>query len=202
MLTELYIRNFAIIDELRLQFHNGFNVLTGETGAGKSIILDAVTLMLGGRADTTFVRSGASEAYVEATFTLSEALKKVIAPVLEAEGLDEDQDDNGDMVLLSRELRLNGRNICRVNGRTVNLSVLREVAEPLIYILGQGEHLSLLQPRSHLPLLDAFAGLQPERAALGKEIAALQEIQTELANLRQNDRMLAQRADMLRFQIE
>ncbi|MAT97593.1 MAG: DNA repair protein RecN [Anaerolineaceae bacterium] len=199
MLTEIYIRNFAIIDELRMQFHNGFNVLTGETGAGKSIILDAVTLMLGGRADTTFVRSGANEAYVEATFALSESLKKIIAPILEAEGLDEEHEDE---VLLSRELRLNGRNICRVNGRTVNLSVLRDVAEPLVDIHGQGEHLSLLQPRSHLPLLDSYAGVQAERAALGKEIAALQEIQHELAELRQNERILAQRADMLRFQIE
>ncbi len=199
MLTEIYIRNFAIIDELRMQFHNGFNVLTGETGAGKSIILDAVTLMLGGRADTTLVRSGASEAYVEATFALSEPLKKIIAPILEAEGLDEEHEDE---VLLSRELRLNGRNICRVNGRTVNLSVLRDVAEPLVDIHGQGEHLSLLQPRSHLPLLDSYAGVQAERAALGKEIAALQEIQHELAELRQNERILAQRADMLRFQIE
>ncbi|MCA9942006.1 MAG: DNA repair protein RecN, partial [Anaerolineales bacterium] len=199
MLTELYIRNFAIIDELRLKFHNGFNVLTGETGAGKSIILDAVTLMLGGRADTTLVRSGAGEAYVEATFTLSDALKKLIAPILEAEGLDEEHEDD---VLLSRELRLNGRNICRVNGRTVNLSVLRDVAEPLIDIHGQGEHLSLLQPRSHLPLLDSYAGAQAERAALGKEITALQEIQHELADLRQNERLLAQRADMLRFQVE
>lgn len=199
MLTELYIRNFAIIDELRLKFHNGFNVLTGETGAGKSIILDAVTLMLGGRADTTFVRAGASEAYVEATFTLSEALKKVVEPILEAEGLDE---EHGDEVLLSRELRLNGRNICRVNGRTVNLSVLRDVAEPLIDIHGQGEHLSLLQPRSHLPLLDSYAGVQTERAALGVEITTLMEVQHELAELRQNERILAQRADMLRFQIE
>ncbi len=199
MLTEIYIRNFAIIDELRMQFHNGFNVLTGETGAGKSIILDAMMLMLGGRADTTFVRSGASEAYVEATFTLSEPLKKFLAPILEAEGLDEEHEDD---VLLSRELRLNGRNICRVNGRTVNLSVLRDVAEPLIDIHGQGEHLSLLHPRSHLPLLDSYAGVQAERAALGKEITALQEIQHELAELRQNERILAQRADMLRFQIE
>ncbi|MCB8928343.1 MAG: DNA repair protein RecN [Ardenticatenaceae bacterium] len=199
MLTELYIRNFAIIDELRLKFHDGFNVLTGETGAGKSIILDAVTLMLGGRADTTFVRAGAGEAYVEATFTLSEALKKVVEPILEAEGLDE---EHGDEVLLSRELRLNGRNICRVNGRTVNLSVLRDVAEPLIDIHGQGEHLSLLHPRSHLPLLDSYAGVQTERAVLGVEIAALMEVQHELADLRQNERILAQRADMLRFQIE
>lgn len=199
MLTELYIRNFAIIDELRLQFHNGFNVLTGETGAGKSIILDAVTLMLGGRADTTLVRAGAGVAYVEAIFTLSEALKKILSPILEAEGLEGEKNDS---VLLSRELRLNGRNICRVNGRTVNLSVLRDVAEPLIDIHGQGEHLSLLQPRSHLPLLDSYAGVQSDRAELAKEITALHEIQRELADLRQNERMLAQRADMLRFQIE
>ncbi len=199
MLTELYIRDFAIIDELRLKFHNGFNVLTGETGAGKSIILDAVTLMLGGRADTTFVRAGATEAYVEATFTLSEPLKKIVGPILDGEGLDEEHEE---YVLLSRELRLNGRNICRVNGRTVNLSVLRDVAEPLIDIHGQGEHLSLLHPRSHLPLLDSYAGVQAERATLGKEIAALMDVQNELADLRQNERMLAQRADMLRFQIE
>ncbi|WP_420644579.1 DNA repair protein RecN [Candidatus Leptofilum sp.] len=199
MLTELYIRNFAIIDELRVKLHKGFNVLTGETGAGKSIILDAVTLMLGGRADTTFVRSGANEAYVEATFRLSPSLKKIVGPILEAEGLDE---EHGQSVFLSRELRLNGRNICRVNGRTVNLSVLRDVAEPLIDIHGQGEHLSLLQPRSHLPLLDSYAGVQAERATLAKEITALMEIESELADLRQNERMLAQRADMLRFQIE
>lgn len=202
MLTELYIRNFAIIDELRLHFHSGFNVLTGETGAGKSIILDAVMLMLGGRADTTLVRSGAGEAYVEATFTLSDALKQIVAPILEAEGLDAEAEEHGDAVLLSRELRLNGRNICRVNGRTVNLSVLRDVAEPLIDIHGQGEHLSLLQPRSHLPLLDSYAGVQVERTALAQEIGALLEIRTELADLRQNERMLAQRADMLRYQIE
>ncbi len=199
MLSELYIRNFAIIDELRLQFNSGFNVLTGETGAGKSIILDAVTLMLGGRADTTLVRAETGEAYVEATFKLTESLKKVLTPILEAEGLDEEE---ANRVLLSRELRLNGRNICRVNGRTVNLSVLRDVAEPLIDIHGQGEHLSLLHPRSHLPLLDSYAGVLSERAALGKEIAALQTIQSELADLRQNERMQAQRADMLRFQIK
>lgn len=198
MLSELYIRNFAIIDDLRLRFNSGFNVLTGETGAGKSIILDAVTLMLGGRADTTFVRAGAGEAYVEATFRLNDGLKRILMPILEAEGLDEEQ---GNRVLLSRELRLNGRNICRVNGRTVNLSVLRDVAEPLIDIHGQGEHLSLLQPRSHLPLLDSYAGVGSERAALEKEITALQEIQHELAELRQNEQMQAQRADMLRFQI-
>ena len=95
MLTELYIRNFAIIDELRLRFDNGFNVLTGETGAGKSIILDAMTLVLGGRADTAMVRSETAEAYVEALFRLTPAVRAAIAPLLAQEGLD-DEDDHLD----------------------------------------------------------------------------------------------------------
>ena len=90
MLSELYIRNFAIIDELRIQFKDGLNVLTGETGAGKSIILDAMTLVLGGRADITMVRAGNQEAYVEATFRLESSMKEDLTPILEAEGLEAD----------------------------------------------------------------------------------------------------------------
>ncbi|MCZ7671564.1 MAG: AAA family ATPase [Chloroflexi bacterium] len=119
MLNELYICDFAIIDELRLQIAPGFNVLTGETGAGKSIILDAVMLVLGGRADTNMVRAGCDKAYVEASFRLSAELQALILPLLEAEGLEEEA---GEELLLARELRLNGRNICRVNGRSVSLS--------------------------------------------------------------------------------
>ena len=200
MLSELTIRNFAIIDELRLQFDPGFNVLTGETGAGKSIILDAVMLVLGGRADTTMVRAEAPEAYVEAAFTLSADLQKVINPLLTAEGLDDE--DAPDTVMLARELRLNGRNICRVNGRTVNLTLLREIAEPLIDIHGQGEHLSLLKPRSHLPLLDSYAGLVSEQRALAKEVVALQKVQRELSELRRDARTIAQRIDILKYQLE
>ena len=92
MLSELYIRNFAIIDELRVRLHPGFNVLTGETGAGKSIILDAVMLVLGGRADTTMVRAGCEEAYVEAVFLLDERLKTAVLPLLAAEGLEGEDD--------------------------------------------------------------------------------------------------------------
>src|SRR5690606_22082732 len=113
MLSELFIRNFAIIDELRLQLHPGFNVLTGETGAGKSIILDAVTLVLGGRADTTAIRAGSDEAFVEAAFRLDSALQEELAPILEAEGLDE---EGAEYITLAREMRANGRTICRVNG--------------------------------------------------------------------------------------
>ena len=198
MLRELYIRNFAIIDELRLQMMPGFNVLTGETGAGKSIILDAVTLVLGGRADTNMVRAGTETAYVEATFALTPELQTAVLPLLEAEGL---EDEAGEEVLLARELRMNGRNICRINGRAVSLSLLREIAEPLIDIHGQGEHLSLLRPRSHLPLLDSYAGLEKERREVAKEVGGLQHMQKELASLRQNERLRAQRTDMLTFQI-
>jgi len=200
MLAELYIRNFAIIDELRLQFDPGFNVLTGETGAGKSIILDAVTLVLGGRADTTMVRAETQEAYVEAMFKLSPELQSAVHPLLTEEGLENEEAE--DILILARELRLNGRNICRINGRTVNLTLLRDIAEPLIDIHGQGEHLSLLKPRSHLPLLDSYAGLAGEQRALAREVAALQKVQRELAELRRDARTIAQRIDILKYQLE
>ncbi len=199
MLNELYIRDFAIIDELRMQIAPGFNVLTGETGAGKSIILDAVTLVLGGRADTNMVRANCEKAYVEAAFTLNEDLQKIILPLLEEEGLEEEADNE---LLLARELRLSGRNICRINGRSVSLSLLRQIAAPLIDIHGQGEHLSLLKPRSHLPLLDSYANVNEERKAFAKQVGALQKVQKELETLQQNERMREQRLDMLQFQIQ
>ncbi|MEM7335311.1 MAG: DNA repair protein RecN [Chloroflexota bacterium] len=199
MLNELYIRNFAIIDELRLKFNKGFNVLTGETGAGKSIILDAVMLVLGGRADTSMVRAENGEAYVEATFALSPKLQKKLMPLLHEEGLD---GQTNDTILVARELRMNGRNICRVNGRAVNLNMLRQVAEPLIDIHGQGEHLSLLKPKSHQPMLDSYAGLVSEQRAVATAVRALQKQQTELNELRQDERQIAQRIDILKFQVE
>ncbi len=199
MLSELFVRNFAIIDELRLQLDPGFNVLTGETGAGKSIILDAVTLVLGGRADSTVIRAGKDEAYVEATFQLDATLQETLRPVLETEGLDE---EGVDYIVLAREMRANGRNICRVNGRTVSLSVLRQVADPLIDIHGQGEHLSLLRPRAHLPLLDAFGGLESERRELAAEVHKLHAIQRELEALRRSSRDMTQRIEMLQFKAQ
>lgn len=199
MLTELTIRNFAIIDELTITFDSGFLVLTGETGAGKSIILDAVMLILGGRADTMMIRAGAQEAYVEAAFRLTPMLHTAVTPILIAEGLEEEESDE---LVLTREVRANGRNICRVNGRNVSVAILRQIAEPLIDIHGQGEHLSLLRPKSHLPLLDNYARLEEERKTVGREVAVLQKIRGELDDLRRNERALAQHADMLRFQIE
>ena len=199
MLSELFIRNFAIIDNLRMQFAPVFNVLTGETGAGKSIILDAVNLVLGGRADSSIVRAGHDKAFVEATFRLNSVLQATLVPLLEAEGLDE---QFGDEILLARELRTNGRNICRINGRTVNVNLLRQISEPLIDIHGQGEHLSLLKPKSHLPLLDSYAKLEKERNAVAVEVHKIHAVHSELIDLRRDERLLAQRIDMLQFQIE
>jgi DNA repair protein RecN (Recombination protein N) len=198
MLTELTIRDFAIIDDLTMSLAPGFTVLTGETGAGKSIILDAVMLLLGGRADTTMVRSGCEAAYVEGLFALPPYLQERVNAQLAAEEVESDDPAH---LLLAREVRLSGRNICRVNGRAVTLNFLRDVAESLVDIHGQGEHLSLLRPRAHLPLLDGYGGLNAERRELGREASALRKLENGLAVLRRDARELAKRQDMLEFQI-
>ncbi|MEW5958945.1 MAG: DNA repair protein RecN, partial [Chloroflexota bacterium] len=196
---ELNIADFAIIDQLTLRFHPGFNALTGETGAGKSIIIDAVTILLGGRADTTFVRAGSEQARIEGGFRLSPALRAMIDPVLEREGLEGDEPDT---LLLGREIRNTGRSYCRVNGRTVNLSILEEVAQPLVDIHGQSEHLSLLQVRQHQRFLDRYAGLDEPRQALAAEVRQLRRARQELNSLLQDQQRLARRVDQLTFQVE
>ena len=199
MLTELNIADFAIIDQLTLNFHPGFNVLTGETGAGKSIIIDAVTMLLGGRADTTFIRAGSEQARVEGVFRLSAYLRANIDPILEREGL---EGDDPDTLILGREIRSTGRNFCRVNGRAVNLGILEEVAQPLIDIHGQNEHLSLLRVRAHQQFLDRYAGLDDQRESLAGEVRQLQRVRQELANLLRDEQHLARRVDQLTFQVE
>src|SRR5512136_2545108 len=116
MLTELNISDLAIIDELHLQLAPGFNVLTGETGAGKSIIIDAVSLLLGGRADTVMVRTDAERALIEGVFHLNGDVREAVAPLLAEHGLEGDEPD---VMFLAREVRRNGRTVCRVNGRSV-----------------------------------------------------------------------------------
>lgn len=199
MLIELNIADFAIIDQLNLSFHPGFNVLTGETGAGKSIIIDAVSMLLGGRADTSFVRANCDRARVEGVFRLPPALQATINPILEREGLEGDEPD---ILVLGRELRSTGRNFCRVNGSTVNLSILEEIADVLIDIHGQSEHLSLLQVRQHGVFLDRYAGLDEQREALAAEVRQLRRVRQELADLQRDEQQLARRVDQLSFQVE
>ncbi len=137
MLTELHIRDFAIIEDLRLPLGPGFIVFTGETGAGKSIMIDAVEMVLGGRADSTLVRAGADLSNVEGTFSLDDRTRQEVAAILAREGLE----DDGGYMTVGREIRSEGRSICRVNGRTVNLALLKELGEWLVDVHGQSEHL-------------------------------------------------------------
>jgi len=199
LLTELTITDFAIIDELHLRFTPGFNVLTGETGAGKSIIIDAVSLVLGGRADTTLIRSGSDRAQVEGIFRLDDPLQTQINPILEREGLEVEMSDT---LILGREIRATGRNYCRVNGRTVSLSLLEEISQPLVDIHGQSEHLSLLRVRAHQRLLDRFGGLDAQRTAMAQEVKKLQAVRKELASLLRDEQELARRVDQLTYQVE
>jgi DNA repair protein RecN (Recombination protein N) len=199
LLTELTIDDFAIIEHLELRFSPGFNVLTGETGAGKSIIVDAVGLLLGGRADATVIRSNAEEARVEGVFHLSPQVQAVIGSLLEAEGL---EGDSPDMLILGREIRHEGRSICRVNGRAVTLAILEEISRPLVDIHGQSEHLSLLRGREQLNFLDRYGDLWPWRERVAAGVRELRQVRKELAALLQDERELARRIDRFEYQIE
>ncbi len=199
MLEELRIQNFAIIDRLELGFAPGLNVITGETGAGKSIIIDAVELLLGGKADTSVVRGGAEKASIEGQFTLKDITRGMLMPILEREELLGDSDD---YVTLYREVRANGRTVARVNGVTVNLEVLREIGDSLVDIHGQSEHLSLLNSRYHLDLLDRYADLMGVREALATLVDNLSNVRREINSLRSDKAAIERRADALRHEIE
>lgn len=202
MLHELSIHNFAIIDDLHLTFGAGLNILTGETGAGKSIIIDALGLLLGDRGAAEWVRAGTELAQIEAIFQLpvDSEVSAEVNRLLAEQALDDP--DAPEWITLNREVRRNGRNICRVNGRNVNLQILSDVAALLIDVHGQGEHLNLLRPRTHIHLLDRFAGLMPLRNQLGQQVATLRKVRSELQRLRQDARTIAQRVDLLSFQAE
>jgi DNA repair protein RecN (Recombination protein N) len=200
MLEELRIQNFAIIDNLELGFASGFNVITGETGAGKSIIIDALELLLGGKADGGSIRAGAEKAIVEATFALKTETQTLVKPVLKREELLETDDTK--FVTLSREIRRNGRSSARVNGITVNNEVLREVGAMLVDIHGQSEHLSLLNPRSHLDLVDHYANLLEMRVGLSQVVERVVAIRQEIKVLMSSKAELERHADRLRYDIE
>jgi len=199
MLSELRIRDLAIIDELDLTFAPGFNVLTGETGAGKSIIIDAVGLLLGDRASQEVVRAGAQRTEIEGTFQLNRTTLTRLAPLLVEHGLEGDQ---ADLLLLAREVRANGRSVARINGRAVTTTLLGEVGGLLVDIHGQGEHLSLLREREHIGLLDRYAGLDAERAEMADLARRLRAVRRDLQSLRQDERERARRIDLLTYQVE
>lgn len=200
MLTYLTVRNFAIIDQLELSPSMGFNALTGETGAGKSIIIDAVSTLLGGRADTDQIRAGTGQALIEGVFSPPKELyEDTILPLLQENGL---MGGDQDGLILTREINRRGRNICRVNGRLVTLGLLRQIGQTLVDIHNQGEHLSLLRVRQHIDFLDRYAGLQRQRAETAAKVRRLHETRNELKSLLHDERELARRVDLLQYQVK
>jgi DNA repair protein RecN (Recombination protein N) len=198
MLTELHIQNFAIIDKLDLRFDSGLIILTGETGAGKSIILDAVVMLIGGKADTTFVRTDADTAFVEGVFHLTGSEREAVHDVLNREELMDDPN----YVTLMREVRKEGRSVARINGRTVNVGLLKELGALLIDIHGQAEHLSLLDPRAHLGLLDRFAEVGQPLSDYRQTYHTLLNLRRELTDLRKAQSDSDRRIEMLTYQAE
>ncbi len=198
MLAEIDISNFAIIEHLHVKFHRGFNVLTGETGAGKSIIIDAVGTLLGGRALSEFLRAGADRTRVEGLFLLAGAGREAIFPILDEIGVEHAEDT----LIVTREINREGRNICRVNGRAVTLHMLQRIGERLVDIHGQSEHLSLLRVREHVDLLDRYGNLWEARAAVAEKAKELYAVRKELKSLMLDAREIARRVDRLTYVVD
>ena len=196
MLQELAIKNFAIIHDLSLSFENGMTVLTGETGAGKSIIIDAVGLLAGGRGSSEFIRHGESKCVLEGLFSLN---KEAITFDLLKE-YDIDFEDH--TVLIQRDIHRNGKNVCRVNGRLVNIATLRLIGETMIDIHGQNEHQELMNPERHLGMLDQFGNetLSRLKADYHQTYLAYQTAKITYEKWQNSEQELAQRMDMLAYQ--
>ena len=198
MLSELRVRDFVIIDSLDLCFAPGLNVITGETGAGKSILIDSIALLLGERAEPGMIRNGCDRAILEGFFKLQPTQAAILKEMLHDHAVELE----GDEVTLGREVRSNGRTICRVNGSSVSQQVLREIGEHLVDVHGQSEHLSLLRVREHVNLLDHFAGTWDSRKRVAARVTELRAAEKLLADTERNQREQARRLDMLRFQVE
>jgi len=198
MLTELRIQNFAIIEDLIIELGDGLITLTGETGAGKSILVDAVETLLGVRADINLIRADEDRASVEGTFKITDPLRKEIHAILQREELLDDPD----YVQMQREYRREGRNVARVNGRPATLALVKELGELLIDLHGQSEHLSLLRVPAHRALLDRYAGVDAELSAYQKNYAELMELRRELTSLREAELDATRRVELLTFQIQ
>ncbi|MDD4146167.1 MAG: DNA repair protein RecN [Clostridia bacterium] len=198
MLEHLFVKNFALVEDLTIDFSDNFNVLTGETGAGKSIIIDALALLLGGRAQTEFIRSGTEKAVLEGTFFIPNS--PFVWELLHEMGI-EDEDST---LVLSREISLNGRNVCRLNGRVFTLGQYQQLGLALVDLHGQHAHQTLLQGDKHLDLLDKFGGLAHQQ--LKQEVKEKYErylvIKKELEELRASEKERLQKIDYLNFQSE
>lgn len=197
MLQELSIKDFAIIDEIQISFQPKMTVLTGETGAGKSIIIDALGLLAGGRGSTEFIRKGEKKAVIQGLFTLPREANTY--NILEEYGIDSEDGQ----IILQRDLYRGGRNICRINGMMVNLATLRKVGETLIDIHGQNEHQELMKPENHIDLLDEYDKKTSElRNQYQVVYQNYRKLKLSMKKKETDEKAWAQRLDMLNFQVK
>ncbi len=196
MLLEISIKNFAIIEAISLNFEKGMTVLTGETGAGKSIIIDAMNMMLGARAATDVIRHGAPKAEIEGLFSVenSHALQMIF---------DEQGIELGDEIIIRREILQNGRSVSRVNGQMVNLSVLRSIGQYLVDIHGQHDQEELMRPQLHIQMLDGFgdADFLELKQAYQTNFDAYRKMRKQLLEIKKNQEEHKARIEMLEFQM-
>lgn len=200
MLVELDIQNFAIIKSLKIKFQPQMTVLIGETGAGKSILIDALSLLLGHRAQKEMVRSGQSKAVVTGLFTLQDEEMREVEQIAADYGLPMDGDD----LIISREISSKGRNVIRINGQLTTITALAKIGEYLVDIHGQNDQQMLMDQSRQIDLVDEYAG-KDFKPLLGKyqaEYRIWQSLNQRLEHLRRDSRELAQRQDILQFQVE
>ncbi len=197
MLLQLNIRNIALIDKLTIEFGEGMNCLTGETGAGKSIIIDSISCMLGGRTSRDTIRTGCDTASVQGVFSDASPL---VTEILTEFGMEPEEDHT---LILYREFNAAGRNLCRINGRTATISMLKRIGEALIDIHGQHDNQSLLRPDSHMKLLDLFGGseIQTILQNYRKKLEIFKETLNTLQSLNGDPKERARLADLLSYQI-
>ncbi|PEA56279.1 DNA repair protein RecN [Bacillus pseudomycoides] len=199
MLSELSIRNFAIIESLNISFQKGLTVLSGETGAGKSIIIDAISLLVGGRGSAEFVRYGTDKAEIEGLFYIEDEQHPC---AMKAEELDIEIEDG--MIILKRDISVNGKSVCRVNGKLVTLSTLKEIGRTLVDIHGQHETQDLMNEDRHLFMLDHFEGdhILVQLEKYQNVYREYEQLKKQLRSLTENEQQMAHRLDLIQFQHE
>ncbi|MGX7195604.1 DNA repair protein RecN [Enterococcus olivae] len=198
MLLELTIENFAIIPRLHLAFYQGMTALTGETGAGKSIIIDAMGLLAGSRSSSDYIRQGAEKCLLEGLFEMPD--QPGFSQVLDELGIDHSED----FLIVQRDMAISGKSICRVNGRIVTLANLRRIGMYLVDIQGQNDHQELLQPERHLALLDGFGSeeFKQQLTTFEKKYSVFRQLEKQVRKIQENEQSYVQRIDMLKFQQE
>ena len=196
MLLEISIKNFAIIEAISLNFEKGMTVLTGETGAGKSIIIDAMNMMLGARATTDVIRHGALKAEIEGLFSIENSVP--LQDIFDEQGI-----DLGDEIIIRREILQNGRSVSRVNGQMVNLSVLRAIGQHLVDIHGQHDQEELMRPQLHIQMLDEFGDTDflELKQSYQTNFDAYRQMRKQLLEIKKNQEEHKARIEMLEFQM-